>query len=53
MTDPGTGVVALLVLSGVVALVTALAMTDVGGAVGSLLLARLGDLVYWIKELVT
>jgi uncharacterized membrane-anchored protein len=44
---------ALLVLSGVVALVTALAMTDVGGAVGSLLLARLGDLAYWIKELFT
>jgi len=44
---------ALLVLSGVIALVTALAMTDVGGAVGSLLLARLGDLAYWIKELFT
>ena len=44
---------ALLVLSGVVALVTALAMTDVGGAVGSLLLARLRDLAYWIKELFT
>ena len=44
---------ALLVLSGVVALVTALAMTDVGGAVGSLLVARLRDLAYWIKELFT
>ncbi|GAA3577996.1 putative cytokinetic ring protein SteA [Microlunatus spumicola] len=44
---------ALLVLSGVVALVTALAMTDVGGAVGDLLLARLRDLAYWIKELLT
>ena len=42
---------ALLVLSGVVALVTALAMTDVGGAVGNLLAARLRDLAYWIKEL--
>ena len=44
---------ALLVLSGVVALVTALAMTDVGGAVGNLLVARLRDLAYWIKELFT
>ncbi|HEY0240818.1 MAG TPA: putative cytokinetic ring protein SteA, partial [Friedmanniella sp.] len=44
---------ALLVLSGVVALVTALAMTDIGGAVGSLLMARLRDLAYWIKELFT
>ncbi len=44
---------ALLVLSGVVALVTAMAMTDVGGAVGSLIVARLRDLVYWIKELFT
>lgn len=44
---------ALLVLSGVIALVTALALTDVGGAVGSLLLARLRDLAYWIKELFT
>ena len=42
---------ALLVLSGVIALVTALAMTDVGGAMGSLLMARLRDLAYWIKEL--
>ena len=44
---------ALLVLSGVVALVTALATTDVGGAVGSVLVARLGDLLYWVKELFT
>ena len=44
---------ALLVLSGVVALVTAMAMTDVGGALGSLLMARLRDLAYWIKELFT
>jgi uncharacterized membrane-anchored protein len=44
---------ALLVLSGVVALVTAMAMTDVGGAVGSLIVARLRDLAYWIKELFT
>jgi uncharacterized membrane-anchored protein len=44
---------ALLVLSGIVALVTALAMTEVGGAVGSVLMARLRDLAYWIKELFT
>ena len=44
---------ALLVLSGIVALVTALAMTDVGGAVASLLLARIRDFLYWIKELFT
>jgi uncharacterized membrane-anchored protein len=44
---------ALLVLSGIIALVTALAMTDVGGAVGNLLVARLRDLAYWIKELFT
>ncbi len=43
----------LLVLSGIVALVTALAMTDVGCAVGSVLMARLRDLAYWIKELFT
>jgi uncharacterized membrane-anchored protein len=43
----------LLVLSGIVALVTALAMTDVGGALGSVLMARLRDLAYWIKELFT
>ncbi len=43
----------LLVLSGLVALVTALATTDVGGAVASLLVARIGDLLYWIKELFT
>jgi uncharacterized membrane-anchored protein len=44
---------ALLVLSGIIALVTAMAMTDVGGAVGSVLMARLRDLAYWIKELLT
>jgi uncharacterized membrane-anchored protein len=44
---------ALLVLSGIVALVTAMAMTDVGGALGSVLMARLRDLAYWIKELFT
>ena len=30
-----------------------MAMTDVGGAVGSVLMARLRDLAYWIKELFT
>jgi uncharacterized membrane-anchored protein len=44
---------ALLVLSGVVALVTALAQTVVGGEIGSLIVARLRDLAYWIKELFT
>ena len=44
---------ALLVLSGMIALVTALAMTDVGAAVGSVLVARVRDLLYWIKELFT
>jgi uncharacterized membrane-anchored protein len=43
----------LLVLSGLLALTTAMVFTDFGGAVGSLLTARLRDLAYWIKELVT
>ncbi len=43
----------LLVLSGLLALTTAMAFTDFGGAVGSLLTARLRDLAYWIKELLT
>jgi uncharacterized membrane-anchored protein len=41
----------LLVLSGLLALVTALLFTDVGSAFGSLLGARVRDLLYWIKEL--
>jgi uncharacterized membrane-anchored protein len=43
----------LLVLAGLLALVTALAFTDVGSAVGSVVLARLRDLLYWLKELLT
>jgi uncharacterized membrane-anchored protein len=43
----------LLLLSGLLALTTAMAFTDFGGAVGSLLTARLRDLAYWIKELLT
>jgi uncharacterized membrane-anchored protein len=43
----------LLVLSGLLALVTALLFTDVGSAFGSLIGARVRDLLYWIKELFT
>jgi uncharacterized membrane-anchored protein len=43
----------LLVLAGLLALVTALAFTDVGSAMGSVVLARLRDLLYWLKELLT
>jgi uncharacterized membrane-anchored protein len=43
----------LLVLSAMVALVTALLFTDLGSEVGSLLLARIRDLIYWLKELFT
>lgn len=43
----------LLVLAGLLALVTALAATDVGSAMGSVVLARLRDLLYWLKELLT
>jgi len=42
----------MLVLSGLLALCTALYFTELGGAVGSLLAARVGDL-YWVKELFT
>jgi uncharacterized membrane-anchored protein len=44
---------ALLVLSGLIALVTALLFTDLGWAVGSVIGARIRDLLYWIKELFT
>ena len=44
---------ALLVLAGLLALVTALSFTDVGLAVGSVLVARVRDLLYWLKELFT
>ena len=43
----------LLVLSGLLALVTALLFTDVGSAVGSVIVARIRDVLYWIKELFT
>jgi uncharacterized membrane-anchored protein len=43
----------LLVLSGLLALVTALLFTDVGSAVGSVIVARIRDAIYWIKELFT
>ena len=43
----------LLVLSGLLALVTALLFTDVGSAVGSVIVARTRDALYWIKELFT
>ena len=43
----------LLVLSGVVALVTALLFTEVGWAFGNIIAARVADLLYWIKELFT
>ena len=43
----------LLVLAGLLALVTALSFTEVGLAVGSVTVARLRDLVYFVKELLT
>jgi uncharacterized membrane-anchored protein len=43
----------LLVLSGLIALLTALLFTDVGWAMGSVLLARIRDLMYWVAGLFT
>jgi uncharacterized membrane-anchored protein len=43
----------LLVLSALLALVTAMAFTDFGRQVGDLLLARWNDVVYWLKDLFT
>ncbi len=43
----------LLVLSGMIALVTALLFTEVGWAVGNVIAARVRDLLYWFKELLT
>jgi uncharacterized membrane-anchored protein len=43
----------LLVLSALIALTTALLLTDLGGQVGSLLLARIRDALYWVKEFFT
>ena len=39
----------LLVLSALIALTTALLLTDLGGQVGSVLLARIRDALYWVK----
>jgi uncharacterized membrane-anchored protein len=41
----------LLVLSGLLALTLAMTFTDLGGALGSVIAARVRDLLYWIKEL--
>lgn len=41
----------LLLLSGLLALVVALMVTDTGQGLGSLLLARWNDLIYWIRGL--
>jgi uncharacterized membrane-anchored protein len=43
----------MLVLSALIALTTALLLTDLGSQVGSLLLARIRDALYWVKELFT
>ena len=43
----------LLVLSALIALTTALLLTDLGSEVGSLLMARIRDALYWVKELFT
>jgi len=43
----------LMVLAALLALSTALLVTDVGWAIGSIIGARVRDLIYWIKELFT
>jgi uncharacterized membrane-anchored protein len=43
----------LFILSGILALLTALLFTDMGWAFGNVLVARIRDLLYWIKELIT
>ncbi len=43
----------LMVLSGVLALVTALLFTDVGSAMGSVIVARIRDFLFWIRGLFT
>ncbi|HEV2931161.1 MAG TPA: putative cytokinetic ring protein SteA [Propionibacteriaceae bacterium] len=43
----------LLVLSGLLALLTALLFTDVGSAMGSVLVARIRDVLYWVAGLFT
>ena len=42
-----------MVLSGVLALVTALLFTDVGSAMGSVIVARIRDVLFWIRGLFT
>src|SRR5699024_9424186 len=44
---------ALLVLAGLLALAVSLASTDLGQALGQVVLARLNDLLYWIRGLFT
>lgn len=43
----------LLVLSGMLALVTALLFTDVGSAMGSVIVARIRDVLFWVRGLFT
>jgi uncharacterized membrane-anchored protein len=43
----------LMVLSGVLALVTALLFTDVGSAMGSVIVARIRDFLFWLRGLFT
>jgi uncharacterized membrane-anchored protein len=43
----------LLVLSGLLALTLAMTFTDLGGALGSVVTARLRDFLYWVKGLFT
>ena len=43
----------LMVLSGLLALVTALLFTDVGSAMGSVIVARIRDVLYWVRGLFT
>ena len=43
----------LMVLAALLALSTALLVTDVGWAFGSIIAARVRDLLYWIKEIFT
>jgi len=44
---------ALLVLSGLLALTLAMTFTDLGGALGSVVTARIRDFAYWVKGLFT
>ena len=40
-------------LSGLLALTLAMTFTDLGGALGSVVTARLRDFLYWVKGLFT